>query len=232
MSKIPYCLPLRCNTFQELEHTIQQHDTQFRFFEIWLDALQALSPRSLVKLAEAYPQRLIFLFRRDQLAPMRIPAEQRRILMQTLQFYDVLIDLDIQHQREDIQWWQDHAPPEKLLLSAHDYQCTPEPVKLQELVQTMQAIPSGIYKVATFCNDYNDTQRLMQLILEGPQLWNGKPSVILGMGQAGQATRIFGTLMGNALLFAPRSRNQATANGQHTYAEYQTLFALLAPDYA
>jgi 3-dehydroquinate dehydratase len=47
------------------------------------------------------------------------------------------------------------------------------------------------------------------------------------MGEHGLVTRIFGTLWGNPIVFAPVTSSHASAPGQLTREEFAEIFALL-----
>jgi 3-dehydroquinate dehydratase len=54
-----------------------------------------------------------------------------------------------------------------------------------------------------------------------------KRCIILGMGEHGMITRIFGTLWGNEMVFAPQTKSEASAPGQLTKQQLATIFATL-----
>jgi 3-dehydroquinate dehydratase type I len=71
-----------------------------------------------------------------------------------------------------------------------------------------------ILKIATECQNDNDSLRLLDILLslkETPQKY-----IILGMGSHGLITRVFGSLWGNELIFAPEKANEQSAPGQLT----------------
>jgi 3-dehydroquinate dehydratase-1 len=82
-----------------------------------------------------------------------------------------------------------------------------------------------IFKIATYCNSPLDAIRLLELgeVIRA----RGKKSIILGMGPNGLATRIFGTLWGNELCYAPLENAEASAPGQISLEEFEKIFMII-----
>jgi 3-dehydroquinate dehydratase type I len=75
------------------------------------------------------------------------------------------------------------------------------------------------------CQTEQDALRLLQLLLELKA--KNQRCIILGMGEHGITTRIFGTLWGNELIFAPETLAEQSAPGQLTRQQLDNITAIL-----
>jgi 3-dehydroquinate dehydratase len=65
---------------------------------------------------------------------------------------------------------------------------------------------------------------LKLLLLQQNLKAQNKKHIVLGMGEFGTITRVFGTLWGNELIYAPISKGEASAPGQLTKQELENIF--------
>jgi 3-dehydroquinate dehydratase type I len=96
---------------------------------------------------------------------------------------------------------------------------------ISAIVETMNSYAPTIYKISTYCKSPEDAVRLLTLICSLKK--ENKRCIILGMGKHGMITRIFGTLWGNEMIFAPQIEHEASAPGQLTKQQLDTIFATL-----
>jgi 3-dehydroquinate dehydratase len=75
------------------------------------------------------------------------------------------------------------------------------------------------------CENELDAVRLLELLLELKQ--KGLSYIILGGGEFGKITRIFGTLWGNQMIFAPKIQAEQSDVGQLTRDELEIIFKAL-----
>ena len=99
---------------------------------------------------------------------------------------------------------------------------TPEDNKLREIIDIMDEYRPTVYKIATMCTNERDALRLLQLLLELKK--RNLKYILLGMGKSGVITRIFGTLWGNEMIFAPRVSIEQSAPGQLTRNQLENIF--------
>ncbi len=220
-----YCLPIITNTQQDAVAAIEKNQGAYGFFEIWLDYLTDPTPEFIARLAEKWPGRIIVLLRRQNLEPIRMPLEERLRLIDSFARLPVTLDLDIS-QKEELQHVASLPKRMPLITSYHNYEKTPASSTLGRIVQKMRLHQPDIFKVAAFCHSPADAVRLLQL--QAQLLKAGKRHIVLGMGPHGAATRIFGTLWGNELIFAPLSTSSQSAPGQLTRAQLERIFSELA----
>lgn len=217
--KPPYCMPIIVPTLTKAESTMNAFDSDYQFFEIWLDYLEAIDDAALLKLAKKYDKRLVVVFRRKDLTPIRLSVTRRKQIIDALAGTNVLVDLDITSQLEELTYAEGKV---RILASYHDYQATPADVELREITCAMAVHQPYIYKLATKCQSPADAVRLLQLQMQLKQ--DGKRMIVLGMGEHGYVTRIFGTLWGNELSFAPHNKASQTAPGQLTKQQLEVIF--------
>lgn len=225
-----FCLPLQTGTFDQAVKNIESHQDLYSRFELWLDCLTGWSDSSLLGVAKRFPGQLVVLFRRPNLDAVKLPLERRFELIDLLRTEEVLLDLDVTSQEEELQYFVAASNSEmpsrscELIASYHNYQSTPSDLSL--VIQKLEQWKPEIYKVATFCNSRVDAISLLSLLVVLQT--SGKRAVVLGMGEYGKITRVFGPLWGNELHFAPLDEAEATAPGQLTRKQLQSLFELLA----
>lgn len=224
---IQYCLPILASSLDEVSERISAQADTTQFFEIWLDYLAQADAQALCALAQRWPGRLIFLLRRQQLEAIHMPIAARIALLEELAPLDAMIDLDVATQQDELAALTKITPRPRLLLSYHNYQSTPPDAELALILARMKTYQPAISKVATFCQTPEDALRLLRLTLSLKE--QSTPCIVLGMGPYGTLTRIFGTLWGNAMIFAPPDTARASAPGQLTRPELDTIFAILKP---
>ena len=106
-----------------------------------------------------------------------------------------------------------------VILSHHNYRCTPETIQLDEIRETAFDLGASICKIATHCRDTRDAARLIGLLNREPETL-----VVLGMGPAGTITRIAGPKLGAPFTFAFPDGEKATAPGQLSVSTMKHIF--------
>lgn len=212
--KYPYCLPVIKSSKEEVLATIQRHKDEYAYFEVWLDYIEGLDSAFLKKLQSELSERLVVVFRRLELAPIKMSLAQRFELLNSLDGSPVLVDLDMITQAAEIDYMKQKDYKLQTIVSYHNYQKTPDEDKLQEIMQQIRKKNPTILKIATNCQNEKDSLELLNLMLslrKGSQKY-----IVLGMGEPGLVTRIFGSLWGNELIFAPEHVTEQSAPGQLT----------------
>jgi 3-dehydroquinate dehydratase I len=217
-----YCLPIIKPFKSAVLELIKVHDADYGYFEVWLDYLEDLDGAFLTELVELVGERLIVVFRRQNLETPRMEQQKRLDILKTLAGSPVLVDLDVQSQQTELKFATSQSKPVQLIASYHDYHQTPDNVQLRSIIATMEPYRPRVFKVATLCNNQGDALRLLELLAELKA--QDRPSIILGMGGPGQVTRVFGALWGNEMTFAPLSKAESSAPGQLTRAQLENIF--------
>ena len=222
--EINYCLPVIADSIQQCRARIAEAEAAYQYFEIWLDYVS--DPEDAAELAKDLGDRGIFLFRRLKLEQPRMGVLVRQALIAELAMQSCYIDFDCSTQRDDLDFYSSLAKRNaKLICSYHDYKKTPELAELHQIADSMRRFDPQVFKLACFCNTPEDALRLLELRLQFSK--QNIPAIVLGMGEFGMATRIFGTIWGNKMIFAPRYRSQQTAPEQLTRAELEVVFEAL-----
>lgn len=208
---LPYCLPIIKNDKNQILETIERQKDSYAYFEIWLDYVDDLGTAFLQKLTNDLQDRLVVVFRRQELAPMQMSFEQRCEIIDLLHDTRALVDLDIATHMPEIEYFQRQNIKLRTIVSYHNYEETPD---LPEILQQISKHNPEILKIATKCQNEKDALRLLDTLITLKQ--TKQKYIILGMGEQGLITRIFGPLWGNELVFAPRSSSEQSAPGQLT----------------
>lgn len=212
--KYPYCLPIIKSDQKEILDCIHQNQADYAYFEVWLDYIIECDQDFLGELQKACPGQLVLVFRRQGLEPTKMPLTQRHHLLDTLNDTQVLVDLDLYSQSEEISYIQQKGYSIPTIISYHNYEKTPEQSELDNIVQQIRKINPTILKIATNCQNKKDALRLLNLLVSLKD--RGDRCIVLGMGKMGAITRIFGSIWGNELVFAPDMPENASAPGQLT----------------
>jgi 3-dehydroquinate dehydratase type I len=221
-----YCLPIKKTSKAEVLETIRSHDDEYDYFEVWLDYVDSVDENFIKQLVDLAGGRLVLLFRRQGLEAIKMPLEQRFSILELLNGTGVLVDLDVTIQTEELNYARDHNLKLKTIASYHNYQVTPNTVQLDKIIATMDGYQPEVYKLAALCGSAEDALRLLERLLALKSA--GRRVIVLGMGEFGQVTRVFGGLWGNEMTFAPLAQAEASAPGQLTKSQLETIFKELS----
>ena len=117
-----------------------------------------------------------------------------------------------------------HANGISLVLSFHNFKCTPEQETLVGRFITAERLGADIAKVAVMPNDPDDVLTLLSATRQA----SGQvqiPVISMSMGSYGALTRIFGWVFGSALTFAVGARGSAP--GQIPIEDLNTVLNIL-----
>jgi 3-dehydroquinate dehydratase type I len=217
-----YCLPIIKNKKSEVLEVVHLNMADYSYFEIWLDYIDDPDETFIKELIELLQEKLILLFRRQNLEKIKIELEKRLRIISLLENSESLIDLDVFDQKDELEHIKNAQLEVKTIVSYHDYEKMPESEKLKEILNIMNKYKPTIYKIATMCAKEIDALRLLQLLLE--LRTRNLKYIVLGMGESGMITRIFGTLWGNEMIFAPKVAIEQSAPGQLTRDQLEVIF--------
>lgn len=220
-----FCLPIIRDDPAEVARIIRNNALKQRYFEIWLDYLDELSTEWLASLISKYPNRLLLVFRRLNLEPMKLAPEERLEIIKTLQKKAVLFDIDVTVQTEDIAALKRERLRPKTVFSYHNYSFTPSDSELKSIIKKMISGNAYIVKIAAFCKTERDSLRLLSLLMDLRDA--SQRCIVLGMGPHSSITRIFGTLWGNEMAFTPSDSQDSTAPGQLTFDELRSVLGVI-----
>lgn len=220
------CLPIIKQSIPEVLEIIEQQKNNFEIFEIWTDYLkenEEMIQNMLQDLANNFAKKIIVVFRRQNAEQINMPFEKRKTIIEKLADKNIFVDLDIEQQTRDLEFAKEKRA--KTIASFHDYKKTPRTSALVEIIKKMEMFQPAIFKIATFCETEKDALHLLHLLLDLKE--EKKDVIILGMGEKGVITRIFGSLWGNEIVFAPEKGNEQSAPGQLTKEQLEKIFSMI-----
>lgn len=220
-----YCLPIISEDKSEITTLIDRYSGEYRWFEIWLDYLDGDLKSFLRELTQKHSSKLVILFRRKNLEPSKLNLEMVKGLIAICVENDLLIDFDVNAQADLIEYTRSQFSNARLLLSYHNYSATPDSDFLEDILAKMNKFQASIYKIACMTDSLDDA--LLLMIIGQKLKLSGKNCIVLGMGEFGLMTRIFGAKYLNYMNFAPLNKEQASAPGQLTIGELQVIFDTL-----
>jgi len=223
--KMKFCLPIIRNSKNEVAVMIRENLNDFDLFEVWLDHIQDLDNQFITALMSLLKERLIIVLRRNNSEDTVMNFNRRCQVIKLLHNQPVMLDLDIASQRKELLFALQNKITVSLIISYHNFRRTDSEQKLERIINLMEGFRPKIYKIAAFCQNENDVVRLLSLLLQLKK--SNRKCIVLGMGRNGIITRIFGSLWGNELIYAPKVLSQQSAEGQLTKATLENLFNFL-----
>lgn len=223
IDRYPFCIPLVVDTAQAVEEALAEWSYAARFFEVWLDYLTDVTVARVVRWAEAYPGRLVFLYRRRPGEVVVSPEGARREMWRALSSATSLVDLDAERDTAEIEFVRQLGGGIRGIVSYHDFTRTPSLGELRRRVADLGAVwPGAVVKIATWCASAEDAEVLIEL---GRELAaRGTPGfIVVGMGAVGRAARIANARVGNVMNFVPLDAARASAPGQIPLAEMRAI---------
>ncbi|HVA96752.1 MAG TPA: type I 3-dehydroquinate dehydratase [Candidatus Acidoferrales bacterium] len=220
--QINYCLPIIKKSKQEVLDVIEKNRNEYQYLEIWLDPIKDLDTQFIDRLTYMLQDKLIVLFSRGNKIKTQMTHEKKSEIIAVMDGSDSYLDLDIA-ESEELAYLKRKSLKVKTIISYHNYKETP--VDLEDIIKQMDKHNPDIYKIATMCN--NETDALKLLLLQQNLKLQNKRHIVLGMGEFGTITRVFGTLWGNELIYAPETKQESSAPGQLTKEELETILKIL-----
>ncbi len=221
-----YCLPIIKAEKDRIVEIINANLGDYRYFEVWLDYTHDIDEVFVSQLIELLGERLLAVFRRQSLGAPVMDETLRRRLIARLSDSHALVDLDITTQQSELTYIKTEGLPVALIASYHNYRETPDTLQLRRIIDTMEPYRPTVYKLSTLCRTEDDAVRLLQLLLELRD--RDVRAIVSGMGEYGTATRIFGTMWGNDMVFAPIDRTDQSAPGQLSRQQLEIIFKELS----
>lgn len=222
--EIKYTLPIIKDSKKEVLQMINTNLSDYLYFEIWLDYIEDLDTEFLDLLISQYEEKLVVLFRRQQLEEIKMPEDQREKIIWQVANTKALLDLDISQETE-LNYIKEKNIKPNLILSYHNYEETPGfPLMIDTLEEMVKHNPK-IYKFSTLCKTVEDGVKLLNLMMNLRD--RDLKYIVLGMGKDGILPRIFGAIFGNEMNFAPKNLEEKSAEGQLTREQFEEVFEIL-----
>ncbi|KAH7654243.1 3-dehydroquinate dehydratase type I protein [Dioscorea alata] len=139
-----------------------------------------------------------------------------------MEFGSDYVDIELQAAEEFVESISMKKPENfKLIVSSHNYQNTPSPEQLGDLVSRIQAVGADIVKIATTAVDISDVARLFQVLVHCQV-----PVIGMVMGERGLVSRLLSSKFGMYLTFCSLDEGKESAPGQPTISELLNLYRI------
>ena len=113
----------------------------------------------------------------------------------------------------------------KIILSSHNYETVPTEAALADTHARCVAAGADIVKIAAMVRDITHVARLEKLLRDANASGAGaEATVVLGMGEAGQTSRLLAAKFGSFLTFGALRSGAESAPGQPTLAQLRELY--------
>jgi 3-dehydroquinate dehydratase/shikimate dehydrogenase len=141
--------------------------------------------------------------------------EQRLELLAVAASSDSVAYVDIE--LKTIQRRRANLPPDKLILSSHDF--ATRPAKPHNLLIEMDAVPAAVNKIAWRARTVRDNLEAFELLRD-----RRRPTIALCMGEAGIPSRVLAKKFGAFLTFASLHDGAESAPGQLSITDMKRLY--------
>lgn len=212
-----YCLPIISANKSEIIKVLADKAKDYGYFEIWLDYIEDLDDGFIDEIISKYESKLVFIFRRKDMSRPKLDQIKKIEIFNKLAGRNCYVDLDIYHQKDDLSIAKNH----NLIISYHNYEETPDDSTLDKIVNEIKDLKPAIVKISTMCFKPDDSLRLLRV--KRNLLEQGQKHIVLGMGELGKITRVFGAIWGNELIFIPENEEDSSAPGQISRAEFDKI---------
>lgn len=125
-----------------------------------------------------------------------------------------LLDVEISAGKETVSAiiGEAHRRGKKVILSSHDFSCTPKEEEMLSRLCRMQEWGADITKLAVMPKDASDVLRLLSVTLAMKETYADRPFITMSMGKDGLISRLCGETFGSCLTFGCGTK--ASAPGQ------------------
>ncbi len=178
------------------------------FAEIRMDAMH-LTPDDVRRLFSSHDN-LVATFRAGTATDRQRGASLAAAIESGAAYVDIELESDGAYRRGLIGKARERGC--KVIISLHDYTCTPERETLQHAVDACFAEGADIAKIACTVHSDRDGARLLGL------LDDGRPIIVVGMGAKGRIVRLAAPLLGSPFTYAALAPGRQTADGQISHA--------------
>ncbi|KAG6750570.1 hypothetical protein POTOM_045068 [Populus tomentosa] len=193
--------------------------------EVRVDFLRNFSPRNdLEALIKQCPLPTLITYRPKWEGGQYDGDENKRqkALQIAMELGADFIDIELKVAQEFYNFIQGKKPEKvKIIVSSHNYECTPSMEEIGDLVARIQATGADIVKVATTALDITDNARMFHIIVNLQV-----PMIGLVMGERGLMSRVLAAKYGGFLTFGSVEAGVVSAPGQPTVKDLLELYNL------
>lgn len=206
-----YCIPILARDQGEALKKIGRSAPHADLLEIRLDLIDTFSLEGLITAA---PKPVLITYRTKQEGGMgkAEPKSLAAILIEAVRLGAHYVDVEYSLQDK----WRDMILQTegntRFILSSHFMKGTPSKKKLKSLLAACASEGTGIVKIVTWANHWQDNWRVLDLIAEARNL--NTDMIAFCMGPRGRVSRILSLPMGGFLTFASIELGEESASGQ------------------
>nr|WGS95728.1 bifunctional 3-dehydroquinate dehydratase /shikimate dehydrogenase [Crinum x powellii] len=220
------CAPLVAKTALEMSKEMETAKSQLAdVVEIRLDHLASFDPaRDLEFLIKNRPLPVLITYRPKWEGGQYEGDDSKRfeVLQLAMELGAEYVDVELQVAQEFLDFISGKRPKStKLIVSSHNYQCTPSTEDLGSLVARIQAVGADIVKIATFAVDICDVARMFQVLVHCQV-----PMIGLCMGERGVISRLLCPKFGGYLTFGTLGAGKESAPGQPTLSDLLDVYRI------
>ena len=224
------CIPIVSSDIDELCEKIKVSAEKADIIEIWLGEFFT-TPENFENFSEYSPKILEQIFTAKKEAgniPLLINVKDSKekgnfsgsdeqkisLLQESTKLGAEYVDIDFEFVPELLGGLKKEVKNagSQLILSAHFFEGTPTFPSLKNRVQRMQNSGADIVKIATMPESQKDLITLLRFA-ENMKRKN-IPFIAMSMGQIGKISRVLVPMLGGEMMFAPLTKEEASAPGQ------------------
>jgi 3-dehydroquinate dehydratase I len=210
------CVSLAEPTFDVLLKSLQQVAAKADMAEIRLDALMDLESLDFASLIKDRPCPFIFTNRSSAEGGLFSGLEEERIslLEKAISAGADYVDIELRTDPalRDAIVKKVRKTRTKLIISHHDFSCTPEKEELIDVFDSERRAGADIGKIVTMSEGPQDVLKVFSLYFKA--LDEGFPLIAFCMGVLGKMSRLACLAMGAYLTYASPARGHEAAPGQ------------------
>ncbi len=217
------CTPIREKTQANVLKKLKTLKNKVDLAEVWLDQVKDLDLKTLI---EASPMPLICVYKRAEEGGNLIGAykHQAKYLINACKYGAAYIDIPLYMPKNLSKKIVQEKGRTRVIISHHNFEKTVSWNILNKKAEEIKKRGADIVKIATKSRFMEDT---FNIILLAKKLKKEKiPHILIAMGPKGMISRTQSKELGNAIMFAPLTKEEATAEGQLTVDELKKAWNL------
>ena len=225
------CAPIQEKTQKMALKRLSELKNKADLAEVWLDHIKDLDIKELLKKA---PSPVLCVCKKPSEKGLFNGnySQMADILIKALEFGAKYVDLPIgmpkNLSKKCIQYCQKSnvkSQMSKVIISYHDFKKTPSISSLLKKARDMKKRGADIVKIAVTANSIEDTFSII-FLAQAIQSEN-IPHILIAMGKKGILSRVITPFLGGTIMFAPLTKNQASASGQLTVDELKKVWGMI-----
>lgn len=216
------CIPIQAKSLKQLKASVQKAARYADTLEVWIDHLPLeTEPRDIIRCSS----KPLVIVNKPKREKGKWPGTEKQRIERLKAFAVpgvMALDVGIDTNPKLIKSLVKAKKRTKVIISYHNFERTPSESLLQQKMKRGFALGADIVKIATFAQKPTDNLTVLGLLKDAR-----KPLAVMCMGKHGRISRMVGPALGSHITFVARDRKSASAPGQLTVQEYETVASLL-----